>query len=93
MASDTSVRQGHSMGGVAVRAWLRAQGLVRTAPERGIRFQRIAPALIVGQAGVALPDHPAPLLTDGDILAMADLPPCAFDFDLKHRDWLALHES
>jgi acyl-coenzyme A synthetase/AMP-(fatty) acid ligase len=39
----------------------------------------IAPALIVGQAGVALPDHPAPLLTDGDILAMADLPPCAFD--------------
>ena len=36
--------------------WLRAQGLVRTAPERGIRFQRIAPALdaVVANAGFAM---------------------------------------
>lgn len=30
--------------------WLSAQGLVRTAPERGIRFQRIAPAIDAVQA-------------------------------------------
>jgi acyl-coenzyme A synthetase/AMP-(fatty) acid ligase len=45
----------------------------------------IAPALIVGQAGVALPDHPAPLLTDGDILAMASLPPCVYDMGDPNR--------
>jgi LysR family transcriptional regulator, glycine cleavage system transcriptional activator len=36
--------------------WLVSQGLTRTAPERGIRFQRIAPAMdaVVANAGFAM---------------------------------------
>ena len=39
---------------------------------------RIAPAMIVGGAGVPLPDHPAPVLTEGDLDGIATLPPADF---------------
>lgn len=58
-----------------------------TAPEITAMAAAIAPALVVGQAGVALPDHSAPVLSDSDILAMTDLPPC--DFDMGDPDRIA----
>ncbi|MEF3047695.1 class I adenylate-forming enzyme family protein [Pseudotabrizicola sp. L79] len=39
---------------------------------------RVAPALIVGAQGVALPDHPAPVLHEADIRRMETLPPAPF---------------
>lgn len=39
---------------------------------------RIAPAMIVAGAGVPLPDHPAPVLTEGDLDGIATLPPADF---------------
>ncbi len=35
----------------------------------------IAPAMIVAGAGVPLPDHPAPVLTEADLDGLATLPP------------------
>lgn len=40
---------------------------------------RIAPALIVAEEGVALPDHPAPVISGADVMAMERLAPCAYD--------------
>lgn len=40
---------------------------------------RIAPALIVAEEGVALPDHPAPVIAAADVMAMERLVPCAYD--------------
>lgn len=39
---------------------------------------RVAPRLIVASPGVALPDHPAPVIGDADIRAMENLPPASF---------------
>lgn len=42
--------------GISWPAWISRNGLVRTAPERGIRFQRIVPAIdaVLADAGFAL---------------------------------------
>lgn len=58
-----------------------------TAGEVSRLAARIAPALVVGEAGVTLPDHPAPVLDAAELLAMADLPPC--DWDMGDPDRLA----
>lgn len=58
-----------------------------TAAEVSRLAARIAPALVVGEAGVALPDHPAPVLDAAEVLAMADLPPC--DWERGDPDRLA----
>lgn len=58
-----------------------------TAPEITGLAAAVAPALVVGQAGVALPDHPAPVLDAADILAMESLPPC--DYAMGDPDRLA----
>lgn len=50
-----------------------------TAPEATKLARRIAPALIAAEDGVALPDHPAPVVTAPEILAMERLAPCAYD--------------
>src|SRR5690606_25385912 len=36
------------------------------------------PAMIVAGHGIALPDHPARLLTEADLVAFADLPPADY---------------
>lgn len=46
---------------------------------------RLNPSLIVGAEGVALPDHPAPRLTDTDIRAMEALAPHPFDLGDPNR--------
>ena len=50
-----------------------------TAPEVTKLAARVAPVLIVAEEGVALPDHPAPVISGADVLAMERLAPCAWD--------------
>lgn len=50
-----------------------------TAPEATRLATRIAPALIVAEDGVALPDHPAPVIGAAEVLAMERLAPCAWE--------------
>ncbi|MFV0299773.1 MAG: class I adenylate-forming enzyme family protein [Paracoccus sp. (in: a-proteobacteria)] len=49
-----------------------------TGPEISKLAAEIAPALIVAGKGVALPDHPALVLTESALAAFADLPPAEF---------------
>lgn len=49
-----------------------------TAPEITRIAARIAPAVIVAGAGVPLPDHPAPVLTEADLDGFAAMPPAEF---------------
>lgn len=49
-----------------------------TGPEISKLATEIDPALIVAGEGVALPDHPAPILTETALAAFADLPPAEF---------------
>ncbi|MBU3030539.1 class I adenylate-forming enzyme family protein [Paracoccus marinaquae] len=56
---------------VPTSAMLTAREVTKIAAE-------IGPAMVVGGAGVALPDHPAPLLTEATLSAFADLPPAGF---------------
>ncbi|MFN3278174.1 MAG: class I adenylate-forming enzyme family protein [Paracoccus hibiscisoli] len=49
-----------------------------TAPEITRIAARIAPAVIVAGAGVPLPDHPAPVLTEDDLDSFATMPPAEF---------------
>jgi acyl-coenzyme A synthetase/AMP-(fatty) acid ligase len=56
-----------------------------TAPEITAMAAAIDPALVVGQDGVALPDHPASVLAAAEILAMSALPPCDYDMGDPNR--------
>lgn len=47
-----------------------------TAPEATKLAARIAPALIAADEGIALPDHPAPVVMADRIAAWEALPPC-----------------
>lgn len=47
-----------------------------TGPEISALAARLAPALIVGAPGIALPDHPAPVLPAADLALAERLPPC-----------------
>lgn len=49
-----------------------------TAPEATRIATEIAPAMIAAGEGVALPDHPAPILTEQQITGFAALPPSDF---------------
>lgn len=40
---------------------------------------RVSPALVIADPGIALPDHPCPVLPAADLLAMQHLAPCAYD--------------
>ena len=56
-----------------------------TAPEVTRLAARIAPRLVVADAGVALPDHAAPVLPAAEVLAMERLAPCAYDMGSPDR--------
>ena len=45
----------------------------------------VTPRLVVAAPGIALPDHPAPVLTEAEIRAMEGLPPAPFDMGDPHR--------
>lgn len=47
-----------------------------TAPEITRIAQEVTPALVLAADGVALPDHPAPVLSQAALHSMQDLPPC-----------------
>ena len=49
-----------------------------TVSEITAMARALSPALIVAEAGVALPDLAVPRLTDQEVLAMSDLPACRF---------------
>lgn len=56
-----------------------------TAAEITPMAARVAPRLVVGAEGVALPDHPAPVLRDSDIRGMESLPPAPFHMGDPNR--------
>ncbi|MBL4927490.1 class I adenylate-forming enzyme family protein [Fuscibacter oryzae] len=56
-----------------------------TAAETTKLAARIAPALIVAEDGVPLPDHPAPVIAAADVLAMERLAPCAYAMGTSDR--------
>ncbi|PZX45633.1 acyl-CoA synthetase (AMP-forming)/AMP-acid ligase II [Roseinatronobacter thiooxidans] len=53
----------------------------------------IAPALVLGAEGVALPDHPAPVLAQSDLHAMQDLPPCDWHMGSPDRAGYIIYTS
>ncbi|SUZ30662.1 Benzoate--CoA ligase [Roseibaca ekhonensis] len=56
-----------------------------TAPEITTMARALSPALVIAAEGVALPDHPAPVLTLNALRAMRDLPPCDYDMGPPDR--------
>lgn len=50
-----------------------------TVPEISRIAAETAPAMIVASTGIALPDHPAPVLDQDVLTGFADLPPAPFD--------------
>ncbi|MBM3606537.1 MAG: acyl--CoA ligase [Alphaproteobacteria bacterium] len=49
-----------------------------TAPEVTRLAARLAPALVVAGSDVPVPDHPAPVVTEGELSSWARLPPADF---------------
>ncbi len=64
-----------------------------TAPEITRIAQEIAPALVLAGDGVALPDHPAPVLGQADLHAMQDLPPCDWHMAVPERPGYIIYTS
>lgn len=56
-----------------------------TAPEASRIAAATAPKLVLAAEGVALPDHPAPVLTEGELAAFATLPPADWDMGDPER--------
>jgi acyl-coenzyme A synthetase/AMP-(fatty) acid ligase len=56
-----------------------------TGPEITVMAHGLAPDLVIAGDGVALPDHPAPVLTLARLRALRDLPPCAYDMGAPDR--------
>lgn len=56
-----------------------------TGPEITRAAALVAPALVIADDGIALPDHPAPLLPAARLLSMQQLDPCAFDMGSPDR--------
>lgn len=53
----------------------------------------IAPALVLGADGVALPDHAAPVLAQADLHVMQDLPPCDWHMGSPDRAGYIIYTS
>ena len=49
-----------------------------SGPEITRMAAQIGPAMVVAGPEIALPDHPAPVLSEAQLTAMADLPPADF---------------
>jgi acyl-coenzyme A synthetase/AMP-(fatty) acid ligase len=57
-----------------------------TGDEIGAAAATVAPAMIVADAGIALPDPlPCPVLAAAEVLGWERLPPCAWDMGDPHR--------
>ena len=56
-----------------------------TGPEITRMAALVTPRLVLAGDGVALPDHPAPVLHQADLHAMQDLPPCDWDMGDPNR--------
>ena len=56
-----------------------------TGPEISRMAALVDPALVVADAGIALPDQAAPVLTAKDLMAMRDLAPCPYDMGVPDR--------
>ncbi len=55
--------------------------------------QEVAPALVLAAEGVALPDHPAPVLDVAALRAMHDLPPCDWQMGDPDRPAYIIYTS
>jgi acyl-coenzyme A synthetase/AMP-(fatty) acid ligase len=56
-----------------------------TGPEITAMAQDLSPALVIAGEDLALPDHPAPVLTLERLRALRDLPPCSYDMGSPDR--------
>lgn len=56
-----------------------------TGPEISRMAALVDPALVIADAGIALPDHGAPVLTADDLMAMRNLAPCPYDMGVPDR--------
>jgi acyl-coenzyme A synthetase/AMP-(fatty) acid ligase len=64
-----------------------------TTPEITRIAHEIAPALVLAAEGVALPDHPAPVLTLDALRAMQALPPCDWHMGAPDRPGYIIYTS
>lgn len=64
-----------------------------TGPEITRIAQDIAPALVLAGEGVALPDHPAPVLAQAALHAMQDLPPAEWHMGSPDRAGYIIYTS
>ena len=64
-----------------------------TAPEITRIAAQVGPALVLAAAGVALPDHPAPVLDSAHLHAMRDLPPCDWHMGAPDRAGYIIYTS
>ncbi len=64
-----------------------------TGPEITRIAHQIAPALVLAGEGVALPDHPAPVLAPEALRAMHDLPPCDWHMGDPDRPGYIIYTS
>ena len=64
-----------------------------TAPEITRIAQEISPALVLAADGVALPEHPAAVLTQATLHAMQDLPPCDWHMGSPDRPGYIIYTS
>ncbi len=55
--------------------------------------QEVAPALVLGAEDVALPDHPAPVLTQPALHRMQELPPCEWHMGSPERPGYIIYTS
>jgi len=56
-----------------------------TGPEITAMAAQVDPAAVIAADGVALPDHPAPVIPAARLRAWRDLPPCAWDMGPPDR--------
>ncbi|WP_420858891.1 class I adenylate-forming enzyme family protein [Marivivens marinus] len=64
-----------------------------TGPEATKIAHEIAPKAVAAAEGVALPDHPAPVLTTADLRAFHDLPAAPYNMGDPHRPAYIIYTS
>ncbi|MGY6706321.1 class I adenylate-forming enzyme family protein [Roseinatronobacter sp.] len=64
-----------------------------TTPEISRIAQQVTPALVLAAEGVALPDHPAPVVHRAELKLMRDLPPCDWHMGPPDRAGYIIYTS
>lgn len=73
------------LGAIAIGAVPIPSSAQLTAPEITAMAAQVGPAAVIAAPGIALPDHPAPVITTETMQAWRDLPPCAWQMGPPDR--------